>query len=216
MADITAPTQRSTELARTCIKPLARGVCGAPVPADAPMPLCMADLAAAWDYCRDKIYHEQNERDADFQAAREKRVNDLFIQSREARETARRETAARLASPDVDDPESVVYYIRFGDRIKIGYSRNLASRLRALPHDELLTVEPGAIGVEKRRHLQFADLWIIGEWFRADPELLAHIEQLKAMHAREHDWLNYAKEAFGLVMPARMTEHEAIESLNGG
>ena len=62
---------------------------------------------------------------------------------------------------------NVVYYIRFGDRIKIGTTGNLTGRLMTLPHDELLATEPGGIELEKQRHRQFAADLVAGrEWFR--------------------------------------------------
>lgn len=74
---------------------------------------------------------------------------------------------------------SVVYYLRFGDRIKIGTTCNLRARLDDVPHDELLATEPGDAQVEGERHMQFVEHWIIGEWFRAVPELMEHIEKLR-------------------------------------
>lgn len=76
--------------------------------------------------------------------------------------------------------DPVVYYLRFGDRIKIGTTTDLRSRLASLPHDEVLAVERGDRSIESQRHAQFAHLRITrrGEWFRADPDLLAHIDTL--------------------------------------
>lgn len=86
--------------------------------------------------------------------------------------------AERLAT------DQVVYYIRFGDRIKIGTTRSLISRMNALPHDEFLVTEPGGVHVERQRHKQFAHLRAeVGtsrEWFQMAPELLEHIAALKA------------------------------------
>lgn len=77
---------------------------------------------------------------------------------------------------------SVVYYIAFADRIKIGVTTNLAGRLAALPHDEFLAFELGDRSVEQRRHRQFEHARVAGqrEWFHRTPDLLAHIEALAA------------------------------------
>jgi excisionase family DNA binding protein len=72
----------------------------------------------------------------------------------------------------------VVYYLRFGDRIKIGTSGVLSGRMEAIPHDELLVTEPGGHDVETQRHEQFAEYRITGEWFAAVPPLLEHIARL--------------------------------------
>lgn len=75
----------------------------------------------------------------------------------------------------------VVYYLRFGDRIKIGTSSNPRSRLAQLRYDELLAFEPGNRAVEQRRHAQFAEYRYPGsEWFRSHRELDAHIRVLAA------------------------------------
>lgn len=82
-----------------------------------------------------------------------------------------------LAYPTPEMPP-LVYYIRFGDRIKIGYTTSIEARLANLPHDELLAIEPGPMDLEKMRHQQFKHAKIRGEWFHPHPDLLSHIEML--------------------------------------
>jgi hypothetical protein len=76
--------------------------------------------------------------------------------------------------------DPVVYYIRFGDRIKIGTTRNLTTRLASLPHDKVLGIERGDRDTERKRHEQFAHLRLTkrGEWFSMGGDLLAHIDTL--------------------------------------
>jgi len=96
-------------------------------------------------------------------------------------------------APDADLPPpvvEVVYYIRFADRIKIGTSRQPRRRLSVLWHDELLAFERGGRAVERRRHEQFAHLREGGEWFCADPALLAHVAALPGAVA---PWDAYAR-----------------------
>ena len=76
--------------------------------------------------------------------------------------------------------ESVVYYMRVGNRVKIGYSTNLASRIASVMPEEVLAVEPGGRMLEGVRHRQFADLRVTREWFRHEGALVAHIEKLQA------------------------------------
>jgi hypothetical protein len=74
----------------------------------------------------------------------------------------------------------VVYYIRYGDRVKIGTSTNPRKRLAALPHDELLAFELGGRALEQRRHAQFAAHRFVGtEWFAVHDALLAHVGELR-------------------------------------
>lgn len=78
----------------------------------------------------------------------------------------------------------VVYYVRFGDRVKIGTTKNLDKRLPFIPHDEVMATEPGGPYVEQQRHKQFKHLRAkVGrsrEWFRLAPELVEHIAGVKA------------------------------------
>jgi hypothetical protein len=79
----------------------------------------------------------------------------------------------------LDDPhKSYVYYIRFGERIKIGVTTNLMNRLDQLPYDEILTVEPGYRDLEQQRHREFRTCRVNGEWFAKTPELLQHIQSV--------------------------------------
>jgi hypothetical protein len=93
-----------------------------------------------------------------------------------------------LPPPRVD----VVYYIRFGDRIKIGTTANPRQRLARLWHDELLAFEQGDRLVEHRRHEQFAEARRgRSEWFTATPALEEHVRALSA--GVEDPWLRYTR-----------------------
>ncbi|MGP5931640.1 hypothetical protein [Corynebacterium glyciniphilum] len=74
---------------------------------------------------------------------------------------------------------SVVYYLRFADRIKIGTTYCISGRMEALPWDEVLVMEPGSFKKESARHKQFADCHAMQEWFFATPELMDHITGLR-------------------------------------
>ena len=80
-----------------------------------------------------------------------------------------------LPLPRVD----VVYYLRFGDRVKIGTTFNPRRRFSALLHEEVLAFELGDRAVEQRRHLEFTDDRLgTSEWFALSPRLAAHIATL--------------------------------------
>lgn len=80
----------------------------------------------------------------------------------------------------------VVYYIRREGLIKIGWTRNLAARMRRLRPDELLAVEPGNLPLETGRHRQFAAHRAAHaggrEWYLPSPELLDHITRLTSIY----------------------------------
>lgn len=85
----------------------------------------------------------------------------------------------------------VVYYIRFGNRIKIGTSANPRRRLAGLRHDELLAFERGNRQVEQRRHAQFAEYRILRtEWFDINEALTRHIGVLGG--GIDDPWSRYA------------------------
>lgn len=95
-----------------------------------------------------------------------------------------------LVPPRLD----VVYYIRYGELIKIGTSATPRRRIASLPHDEVLAFERGDRRLEQRRHAQFAARQLNGgEWFHAHDALLQHIDTVRGgvdpwdMHAR---WLS--------------------------
>ena len=79
----------------------------------------------------------------------------------------------------------VVYSIRVGTMIKIGYTENLMTRVSAYPPGrKLLATEEGGKILETRRHRQFAALRTAGkEWFSIEQPLIDHINQLRhALH----------------------------------
>jgi hypothetical protein len=88
-------------------------------------------------------------------------------------------TKQAIAKGEPIEPESVVYYMRVGNRVKIGYTTNLAARISAVMPEEVLATEPGGPQLESVRHRQFADLREASEWFRMEGPLLAHLETLR-------------------------------------
>lgn len=84
------------------------------------------------------------------------------------------------AVPGYQRRPGLIYFLRFGDRIKIGFTTNLHLRMQQIPHDELLATVAGTMADEKHLHARFAEHRLHHEWFAAAPELLAHIEQIKA------------------------------------
>lgn len=73
-----------------------------------------------------------------------------------------------------------IYYVRVGDRIKIGYSVDVKRRMRAYPPDSrLLAVHPGTPQLETEMHQRFAGSLAAGrEWFRESTDLAEHIAQV--------------------------------------
>ncbi|MGW5519112.1 GIY-YIG nuclease family protein [Nocardia africana] len=76
--------------------------------------------------------------------------------------------------------EDVVYYAQFRDMVKIGTSSDLHRRLREFPNERLLAFEFGDRKLEAKRHRQFAEFRGVGEWFESHPDIMGHVERLRA------------------------------------
>lgn len=97
-----------------------------------------------------------------------------------------------LAPPRLD----VVYYLRFGERVKIGTTTNPRQRFTAIRHEEVLAFERGDRHVEHRRHEQFAaERAGTSEWFAVSPRLLEHIDTLAAGVDPWDRWRRWMAEA---------------------
>lgn len=78
--------------------------------------------------------------------------------------------------------QSVVYYVRVGDLIKIGVTTNMKARMPQLMPDEILATEPGGPEIERERQAQFAHLKVRGERFKSEADLLDHIAKIREAH----------------------------------
>jgi hypothetical protein len=97
---------------------------------------------------------------------------------------------ARAARPtdDVHSPPSrpgSVYIIGFGDYIKIGWSTNVANRVRALQEgvpETLVVIAafPGTQKSERNLHRLFSAHRTRGEWFRKPRDLIEIVEHYRA------------------------------------
>ena len=76
------------------------------------------------------------------------------------------------------DPVGTVYYMRVGNRVKIGWSSNLPARLLTFNPEELVAVETGSKTVERQRHREFSQLRTTGEWFRLEEPLQSYLVSL--------------------------------------
>jgi hypothetical protein len=78
-----------------------------------------------------------------------------------------------VAPPRVD----VVYYLRNGDRVKIGTTANPRQRFAAIWHEEVMAFERGDRRRERYRHEQFAADRLGGsEWFDLTPAIAEHVD----------------------------------------
>ncbi|WP_446224961.1 GIY-YIG nuclease family protein [Nocardia sp. IBHARD005] len=84
-----------------------------------------------------------------------------------------------------------IYYIRVADRVKIGYTTDVHSRLATYPPGmEVLCLRIGTKKLEAAEHRRFAEYLADGrEWFIPHPDLIAAIEATRAgLEGWEADW----------------------------
>lgn len=89
------------------------------------------------------------------------------------------ESYAIFSRVDRDHHSPLVYYMRNGDRVKIGTSTHLSKRINTISPQGVMAVEPGGRKIEKLRHEEYADLRLRGEWFKLSPRLVDHIVELR-------------------------------------
>lgn len=137
----------------------------------ADMPICREHAAQAW-----KLFDAKEPDDY----KRIVRGEAKEVAAAQRATEARSAEAKRLAKLRA----GMIYYIRIGDRIKIGYTRDMYRRMGQYPpNTELLAMHPGTPLLEQQMHQQFGKYLADGrEWFHPNPELDAHIAKLKAQY----------------------------------
>ena len=88
-----------------------------------------------------------------------------------------RQHAKRPGRNTLNEPGSV-YFMDIDGLIKIGFSTNVPQRAKQLGGTVLATMA-GTRKVERQMHARYGHLWIEGEYFQPDPELMAEIERLR-------------------------------------
>ncbi len=163
--------------------------CNRTIAPDSPLSLCPSCIEVAFYHHYDQmVVADPDETTAAYVAAATRFIDSIKADA-DARQTGHREFVARvsteLGGPSMETEDQVVYYVRFGDHVKIGTTSRLRERLGAIPHDELLAVEPGGYELERLRHAEFdaARLRPRGhthnEWFALTDRLLAHCQMLR-------------------------------------
>jgi len=75
-------------------------------------------------------------------------------------------------------PVGTVYIVQHGTRVKIGFTRDLAQRMQYVPHDRIIATFAGRVEAEQALHEKFSHLRTVGEWFKAEPELVGFAEAI--------------------------------------
>ena len=165
--------------------------CNGPVRPDSPLNLCGQHFAAAaaWVLQHDNTTRERVKCEMCGHPEARPGIKGFFCSFCEHK-TPDFEGSTRLSAAEAEQrfqqqptPKAVevVYYIQFGERIKIGTSRNVRDRIKSLPYDRILAFERGGATLESRRHTQFREHRLgKTEWFHINDELLAHIAEMTA------------------------------------
>lgn len=125
-------------------------------------------------------------------------IERAIANAQQSQENGRRWNERRQELRRGHDP--VVYYMRLGDRVKIGTTKNIMARLETFNPEELMALEKGGHSVERARHRTFDDLRTSGEWFRLEHPLDAFVALVGS---------NFEKE-FGMTMKEWMLGHVAV------
>lgn len=136
---------------------------------EAPYPICPKHAAKLFLFLRSRMSVDD--------ASRVEATLDAMARDRGARLNRRRYRETH---------DEVVYYVRVGEYIKIGFTGNLRERMKAYMTGTLLACEPGGRAVERLRLQQFwQDRAPHGyEWFHPSSSLTDHIDAVRAKHSQ--------------------------------
>jgi hypothetical protein len=155
------------ELARCTIEHANGKFCDSPSMADTPFPICQHHALKLYKHMLEAVH------------------TGLGINRPIDKTTRDRWTAREASHKEALKAQSVVYYVRIADVIKIGYTTNMKQRMTALrvPLSAVLATEPGGRVIEADRHKQFADLRVgTMENFRPELRLIQHIDAVRDFH----------------------------------
>lgn len=85
------------------------------------------------------------------------------------------------------DKPGVVYFIRIGEELKIGWTSNIKNRSNALQADAVLHVQPGTQHDEHEYHQQFNEHRTRGkEWFALNEDTQEKIQEIISAYRQKH------------------------------
>lgn len=147
--------------------------CGAPVEDDAPFNICLYHVGKIGEWWKREMLY--------------------IIGSAMQNESNQRGLLSRAnVGKDHTIREPHVYYILHGNRIKIGWSDYWQKRVKQLPFDRVLAVEPGSKNLEAERHAMFEPHRIRDtEWFEAVPELWDFITEVSEANPDDAEAVHY-------------------------
>lgn len=90
----------------------------------------------------------------------------------------------------ISESAGVVYFVRIGDLIKVGFSSDVHRRMDAYPPDaELLAYHSGSFADEQRLHkLLTVHRAKRREWYHPTPEVMKAVEEAKVQQSKDPQW----------------------------
>lgn len=132
------------------------------------MPICREHAGQAWkafELAESDAYKAHIMADAKDLAAAQKAAN----------------AASTRAKIDAKRRPGTIYYLRVGDRIKIGFTIDLYQRMMQYPPNSvLMATHPGTPATERDMHSRFSQHLADGrEWFHPHADIATHIAQVQ-------------------------------------
>ena len=149
------------------------------------LPFCEACAMALW------VIIDEGASDSAKSSARDESFAE-YAARRDAADAKAREQEAKSAEESRRErmtKPGTIYYLRMDSLVKIGYSSNMAGRLRQYPPNaELLACHPGTRETERDMHNKFAPQLAKGrEWFTPSDALNRHIAEVRESFP-QHEW----------------------------
>lgn len=112
----------------------------------------------------------------------------------------------------------MLYFIQQDKYIKIGYTKNIKTRLSDLQVSSpvklnVLGLMDGTFEDEAEMHKKFRHLSVNGEWFRYTDELVEFIDSLDKDLMWFHGFVNYPSSPIGLLKKCRLERNLAMADL---
>lgn len=139
------------------------------------LPICVDHAVQVWGVIQDD--DEQRSR-----AQQSRTIQQRYRQYQEAtKEAAEQRRRDQIRESRKNQP-GWIYFLRWQDQIKIGYTTNIERRLSEYaPGAELVALHPGTPQTERGYHQRFGKHRIGGrEWYRPAQDILDHCERVIA------------------------------------
>jgi DNA-binding XRE family transcriptional regulator len=112
----------------------------------------------------------------------------------------------------------MLYFIQQDQFIKIGYTRDIKSRLSSLQVSspiklKVLALMDGTISDEEKMHKMFKHLSVNGEWFQYCDELIKFIETIDKDLLWFHGFIDHPTNPIGLIKKCRLERNLAMSDL---